>query len=85
MHRTAPFRKIINSPLPPLPVTVDQFNAPSSPGMKGVRYREVLRVLLRTGCSPHLDPNRTRRPPSAEVISLGSRFIGRARTFACPC
>src|SRR6266853_5761962 len=39
--------------------------------MKRMSYREVLCVLLRTGCSPHLDPDRTRHPPSAGVTSLG--------------
>ena len=71
MHRVALFRKKVNPPLPPLPVTVDQFNAPPTPGMKRMSYREVSGVLLRTGCSPLPNPNRTRHPPSAVAISLG--------------
>jgi hypothetical protein len=74
MQRVASFGKKVNPPLPPLPATADQFKPLSPPGMKWMRYREVLRALLRTGRSPHLDPNWTGHPASTPGRWLCHRF-----------
>ena len=81
MQPMALLEKKVYPPLPPLPVTVQQFNATATPRMKGMRYREVLCVLPLTGCSPHLDPNKTAHPASTRPRSLGRLVIALVPLF----
>jgi len=56
------FREITNPPHSPLPLTLDQFQFPSTPWMEGMDDSEIFLGLRSTGCSPIAIPNRRAIP-----------------------